>query len=108
MKCTTETNNARAKAAKLLFFICQICKFVTFLLPLSLSCLLKLPNSLFCRQHTKTSSPNQWSERFISFSLVESRVRRKVLGKKLSNALVETVVIDENHSRSRCFQLSHY
>ena len=38
MKCTIEMNNARAKATKLLFVICQICKFMTFLLPSS-SCL---------------------------------------------------------------------
>ena len=37
--------NARAKRAKLLFFYCQLCKFVGFLLPSS-SWLLELPSPL--------------------------------------------------------------
>ena len=40
-KCQ-KMKNARAKRAKMLFFYCQICKFVRFLLPSS-SWLLKLP-----------------------------------------------------------------
>ena len=41
----SKMKTARAKRVKLLFFHCQICKFVTFLLPLSLW-LLKLPNDM--------------------------------------------------------------
>ena len=41
-KCP-KLKNARAKRAEILFFYCQICKFVTFLVPSS-SWLLKLSN----------------------------------------------------------------
>ena len=55
VKCR-KTKNAHAKRAKLLFFRCQICKFVTFLLPSS-SWLLKLPNN------------QQWQSHFLLMSI---------------------------------------
>ena len=53
-KCQ-KMKNARAKRAKILFFYCQICKFVGFLLPSS-SCLLKL--SIYCVRPKGERKPN--------------------------------------------------
>ena len=58
-------NNARAKPAKLLFFIVKICKFVTFLSLSSLR-LLKLPNEsqvpvAFLREFSLASKPEETS-----------------------------------------------
>ena len=53
-KCQ-KMKNARAKRAKILFYHCQICKFVGFLLPSS-SWLLKLPIML-SKLRTSSSPP---------------------------------------------------
>ena len=46
-----KNENCTCKACKTIFFQCQICKFVTFLLPSS-SCLPKVPFAAFERTHT--------------------------------------------------------
>ena len=68
MKCTTEMKNARAKAAKLLFFICQIFKFMTFLSPSS-SCLVPY----WHRDDKLEGEDGDWGLEFAADALGSSR-----------------------------------
>ena len=62
-KCQ-KMKNARAKRAKILFFHCQICKFVGLLLPSS-SWLLELP-SLTAREELIVFAYQIWKPQFLS------------------------------------------